>query len=114
MSTEYELEHESEQEIGQESEMEQLRKALEVSLPLVQRLFPLDVMFALADRDKFIYYLQGKELIAKIELGSPVPPSGESGLRWRAGKKLALRFQEKSTESLLNRHPRLSGTGTGL
>ncbi|MEK3836697.1 methyl-accepting chemotaxis protein [Paenibacillus sp. FSL M7-0896] len=69
-------EHESEQESGQESEMDQLRKALEISLPLVQRLFPLDVMFALADRDKFIYYLQGKELKAKIELGSPVPPSG--------------------------------------
>lgn len=107
-------EQESGQETGQESEMDQLRKALELSLPLVQRLFPLDVMFALADRDKFIYYLQGKELKAKIELGSPVPPSGESGLRWRAGKKSALRFQEKSTESLLNRHPCLSGTGTGL
>lgn len=31
-------EHESEQESGQASEMDQLRKALEVSLPLVQRL----------------------------------------------------------------------------
>lgn len=78
-------EHESEQESGQESEMDQLRKALEISLPLVQRLFPLDVMFALADRDKFIYYLQGRELKAKIELpsstaqrGNPVC-SGERG-----------------------------------
>ncbi|MEK3792791.1 methyl-accepting chemotaxis protein [Paenibacillus sp. FSL R7-0204] len=82
-------EHESEQESGQESELDQLRKALEVSLPLVQRLFPLDVMFALADRDKFIYYLQGKELKAKIELGSPVPPSGGIRAALESGEEVS-------------------------
>lgn len=58
------------------SEMDQLQEALERSLPLVQRLFPLDVMFALADTEKFIYYLPGKELDARIGPGTPVPASG--------------------------------------
>lgn len=58
------------------SEMNQLQEALERSLPLVQRLFPLDVMFALADTEKFLYYLPGRELDARIEPGAPVPASG--------------------------------------
>lgn len=52
-----------------ETEIEQLLDALRISLPLVQRLFPLDVMFALADSDKFIYYLPGSELDIRIQEG---------------------------------------------
>lgn len=59
-----------------ETEIEQLLDALRISLPLVQRLFPLDVMFALADSDKFIYYLPGSELDIRIQEGMPVPQNG--------------------------------------
>lgn len=59
-----------------ETEIEQLLDALRISLPLVQRLFPLDVMFALADSDKSIYYLPGNELDIRIQEGMPVPQNG--------------------------------------
>lgn len=59
-----------------EPEIERLLESLKRSLPLVQRLFPIDVMFALADKEKFIYYLPGKELDIRIQEGTPVPPSG--------------------------------------
>lgn len=55
---------------------EQLLESLKLSLPLVQRLFPIDVMFALADMEKFIYYLPGTELDIRIQEGMPVPPRG--------------------------------------
>lgn len=54
----------------------QLLESLKISLPLVQRLFPIDVMFALADVEKFVYYLPGVELDVRIGEGMPVPPSG--------------------------------------
>ncbi|WP_019913019.1 methyl-accepting chemotaxis protein [Paenibacillus sp. HW567] len=59
-----------------ETDIEQLLESLKLSLPLVQRLFPIDVMFALADKEKFIYYLPGTELDIRVQEGMPVPPSG--------------------------------------
>ncbi|WNS44621.1 methyl-accepting chemotaxis protein [Paenibacillus sp. MMS20-IR301] len=59
-----------------ETEMEQLLQSLKISLPLVQRLFPIDVMFALADTDKFIYYLPGTELDIRIQEGAAIPQNG--------------------------------------
>ncbi len=51
-------------------------ESLKISLPLVQRLFPIDVMFALADGEKFIYYLPGAKLDIRIQEGMAIPPSG--------------------------------------
>lgn len=59
-----------------ETEMAQLLESLQIALPLVQRLFPLDVMFALADVEKFLYYLPGNGLDIRIQEGTPVPPQG--------------------------------------
>ncbi|WP_305953384.1 methyl-accepting chemotaxis protein [Paenibacillus sp. P3E] len=65
---------------------------MKISLPLVQQLFPLDVMFALADVEKFIYYLPGKELDIRIQEGTPVPQSG--------GLRLALETGEAASANI--------------
>lgn len=59
-----------------ENEVERLLDSLGVSLPLVQKLFPIDVMFALANTETFIYYLPGNEIDIKIQTGMPIPSSG--------------------------------------
>ncbi|MEK4327779.1 methyl-accepting chemotaxis protein [Paenibacillus sp. FSL R7-0312] len=59
-----------------ETDIEKLLEALKITLPLVQRLFPIDVMFALTDTEKFIYNLPGTELDVRIQAGTPVPPNG--------------------------------------
>ncbi|OKP83613.1 hypothetical protein A3844_20640 [Paenibacillus helianthi] len=80
------MENQSETDIGQ------LLESLKISLPLVQQLFPLDVMFALADVEKFIYYLPGKELDIRIQEGTPVPQSG--------GLRLALETGEAASANI--------------
>ncbi|WP_037290065.1 methyl-accepting chemotaxis protein [Saccharibacillus sacchari] len=59
--------------------MEQLKEAFETILPVVQELFPIDVMFALTDTEKFQAYLPGKEVGIPVEPGAPIPP--QSGIR---------------------------------
>ncbi|WP_241781903.1 hypothetical protein [Paenibacillus sp. DMB5] len=65
---------------------EQLLESLKLSLPLVQRLFPIDVMFALADMEKFIYYLPGTELDIRIQEGMPSRREEEYEQRWRQAR----------------------------
>lgn len=72
-----------------QNELGQLLESLKISLPLVQRLFPLDVMFALADSEKFIYYLPGTELDIRIEEGTPVPPSGGIRMALERGENVS-------------------------
>ncbi|MGN7762871.1 methyl-accepting chemotaxis protein [Paenibacillus sp. 22594] len=75
-----------------ETDIEQLLESLKISLPLVQQLFPLDVMFALADVEKFIYYLPGKELDIRIQEGTPIPQNG--------GLRLALETGETASANI--------------
>lgn len=56
-----------------------LKEALEQSLPLIQQLFPMDVMFALTDTEKFLHYLSGRTLDIRLQEGDAVPDT--SGLR---------------------------------
>ncbi|NQX46014.1 hypothetical protein HQN87_11790 [Paenibacillus tritici] len=79
----------TETETDTETEMGQLLEALQISLPLVQRLFPLDVMFALTDAEKFIYHLPGKELHARVGDGSPIPPSGGIRAALESGEEVS-------------------------
>lgn len=72
-----------------ETGIEQLLESLKISLPLVQRLFPLDVMFALADMEKFIYYLPGIELDIRIQEGTKVPPSGGIRMALESGEMVS-------------------------
>ncbi|MGD8190914.1 methyl-accepting chemotaxis protein [Brevibacillus ginsengisoli] len=60
----------------EENRIEQLLECLKLSLPLVQKLFPLDVMFSLTDREKFIYDLPGRELDLNVYEGMPIPTKG--------------------------------------
>lgn len=57
----------------------QLRLSLEQSLPLVRKVFPIDVMFALTDKEQFIYYLPGAEIDIQVQEGMPIP--SKSGIR---------------------------------
>lgn len=63
----------------QKEKMEQLKEAFDTILPMVQELFPIDVMFALTDHEKFQAYLPGKEVSIPVEPGTPIPP--QSGIR---------------------------------
>jgi len=54
-------------------ETNDLLAALKIALPIVQELFPLDVMFGITDQEKFIYYLPGKEIDVELPLGAPIP-----------------------------------------
>jgi uncharacterized protein YukE len=47
-------------------------------IPLIQTIFPVDCMLAVADKEKFIYYLSGKEIDAKVSVGDHIPQ--QSGL----------------------------------
>lgn len=67
------------EELVESKPLADLKNALELSLPLVQKLFPMDVMFALADVERFLYYLPGRELDVRLVEGAEVPPAG--GLR---------------------------------
>jgi len=59
-----------------ESNVNQLLESLKLTLPLVQKLFPIDVMFALSDSESFVYYLPGDEIDIQIQEGTPIPQSG--------------------------------------
>jgi signal transduction histidine kinase len=54
-------------------ETNELLAALKITLPIMQELFPLDVMFGITDQEKFIYYLPGKEIDIELPLGAPIP-----------------------------------------
>ncbi|MDO3409131.1 methyl-accepting chemotaxis protein [Saccharibacillus sp. CPCC 101409] len=62
-----------------EEYMEKLKEAFETVLPIVQDVFPLDVMFALTDTEKFRAYLPGKEVAIPMRPDMPIPP--RSGIR---------------------------------
>lgn len=47
-------------------------------IPFIQSLLHMDSMFAVVDKEKFLYYLPGKIINPDISLGSPIPH--ESGL----------------------------------
>lgn len=47
--------------------------SLKEALPLIQTALPMDCMFAVADKEKFICYLSGKEVDAKISVGDFIP-----------------------------------------
>lgn len=95
-----------------ETDIEKLLEALKITLPLVQRLFPIDVMFALTDTEKFIYNLPGTELDVRIQEGTPVPPNGESGLHSTREKKSVPISQRRSTGYPLSHRLCRSVTGT--
>jgi len=58
-----------------ESEFNEVLETLKSTLPLMQELFPTDVMFGITDLEKFIYYLPGKEIDVKVPVGTPIPPN---------------------------------------
>jgi len=59
---------------------EALQEALHTSLPIIQQLFPMDVMFAFADTKKFLNYYPGKKLNIDLNKRQSIPP--QSGVRW--------------------------------
>ncbi|MEO3945287.1 methyl-accepting chemotaxis protein [Gorillibacterium sp. CAU 1737] len=59
--------------------LHKLRQSLEQSLPLVKAVFPIDVMFALTNREHFLFYLPGEEIDIHVEEGTPIP--ARSGIR---------------------------------
>ncbi|MCL6604639.1 MAG: hypothetical protein K6T94_17385 [Paenibacillus sp.] len=58
------------------SNVNELLESLKLTLPLVQKLFPIDVMFALSNTESFVYYLPGNEIDIKIQEGTPIPQKG--------------------------------------
>lgn len=61
---------------NQITDLEKIKEALAISLPLIQKVFPLDVMFALTDKEQFLYYLAGKELDIHAHEGMNIPERG--------------------------------------
>ncbi|WP_210090872.1 methyl-accepting chemotaxis protein [Paenibacillus turicensis] len=55
------------------TDLNQIKEALAISLPLIQQVFPLDVMFGLTDQEQFLYYLAGKEIDIHADEGMAVP-----------------------------------------
>ena len=53
--------------------MNEVMQHMKVVLPMIQHIFPLDVSFAVTDREKFLYYLPGKEIDHKISANTPLP-----------------------------------------
>lgn len=47
--------------------------AFEIALPMIQKLFPLDTMFAITNRESFLLDFPGKELNANLKTGMPIP-----------------------------------------
>ncbi|MEJ8304177.1 methyl-accepting chemotaxis protein [Saccharibacillus sacchari] len=66
-------------ELQKKDGIERLTEAFELVLPIVQDLFPIDVMFALTDREQFRAYLPGQEVDIPIKPGAAIPP--QSGIR---------------------------------
>lgn len=69
-----------------------LQEAIERVLPMVKEVFPIDVMFALTDKEKFLYYLPGSEIDIRAQIGMPIPP--------RSGIKKTLDTGESVTANL--------------
>lgn len=61
-----------------ETKEENIITYLMEAIPLFQAALPTDCMFSVADKDKFLYYLSGKEVNAKVSPGDSIPQS--SGL----------------------------------
>jgi prefoldin subunit 5 len=61
-----------------ENKGESIITSLTEIIPLIQAVFPVDCMLAVADKEKFIYYLSGKEIDAKVSVGDHIPQ--QSGL----------------------------------
>ena len=59
--------------IAEGSEENKVIESLKIALPMIQKLFPLDVMFGMTDLEKFLYYLPGKEIDVKLPVGAPIP-----------------------------------------
>lgn len=57
-------------------DIEQLIGYMKVVLPLVQKGLAQDVMFALTNTEKFLYYLPGKEVDIKAHVDMPIPDKG--------------------------------------
>ncbi|WP_411681227.1 methyl-accepting chemotaxis protein [Clostridium thailandense] len=65
------------------------------AIPLIQSILHMDSMFAVADKEKFIYYLPGKIIDAKVSPGVPIPH--ESGLYkcQQTGEKISLNLPKE-------------------
>ncbi|OWR29446.1 hypothetical protein CDO73_14730 [Saccharibacillus sp. O23] len=62
--------------ISGREEVERLKQAFDLVLPIVQEIFPIDVMFALTDDERFLTYLPGEEVKVPIEPGAAIPSKG--------------------------------------
>ncbi|MDW8801511.1 methyl-accepting chemotaxis protein [Clostridium sp. A1-XYC3] len=58
------------------------------TLPLIQATLPMDCMFAISDKEKFVYYLPGKEVDAKISIGNFIPHESGFYKCQQTGKKV--------------------------
>ncbi|OWA36636.1 hypothetical protein B9G55_00715 [Saccharibacillus sp. O16] len=65
--------------IPEHEEVDTLKEAFDLILPMVQEIFPIDVMFALTDQEHFLTYLPGEEVKIPIEPGAAIP--AKSGIR---------------------------------
>ncbi|MTV49014.1 hypothetical protein GJ688_08485 [Heliobacillus mobilis] len=75
---------------GKDSNIDDLLKAFQTTLPYFQKVLPLDGMLAVTDKEKFLYYLSGKEIDTKITAGNRLPPSGGVSRCLDTGEKIIL------------------------
>lgn len=64
-------------------------------IPLIQDILHVDSMFAITDKEKFLYYLPGKIINPNISIGAPIPH--ESGLYkcQHTGEKISLNLPKE-------------------
>ncbi|WP_170291666.1 methyl-accepting chemotaxis protein [Heliobacterium mobile] len=72
------------------SSVDDLLEAFQKTLPYFQKVLPLDCMFAVTDKEKFLYYLPGEEIDTKTVAGSPLPPSGGASQCLDTGTEIVL------------------------
>jgi hypothetical protein len=65
------------------------------SMPIIQSALPVDSMLALTDKEKFVYYISGKEIDSKVSPGQPIPH--QSGLYkcQQSGEKILLNLPKE-------------------
>lgn len=61
--------------IQAQTHLERVQEALELTLPLIQQLFPIDVMFALTNTKQFLHYTPGQEIDIHVHPDQKIPPT---------------------------------------
>ncbi|MFL0197691.1 methyl-accepting chemotaxis protein [Clostridium sp. WILCCON 0269] len=70
-----------------ENERESIITSLIEAIPIIKDALPVDSMFAVTDKEKFLYYVSGESINVKVSPGDPVPHQSGMYICQQTGKK---------------------------